>query len=121
MPENMRAGGKNKPDIEPVEQGQAQIIPHVRDIHTYPITEQEINDLCSQYMSPDFGFFSLSIGILIALVVALLTTQMSDRVFATFVAVAIVAFVGVIFFGFRTLKELKRVKKRADEIRGKSE
>jgi hypothetical protein len=116
----MKISAPRKPDIEPAKPGQTQIIEHKRDIHTYTITDTEIDDLCSGYTSLDFGLFTLSIGIFVAFVVALATTQMSDIVFATFIAITIAAYVGIIFFGIRTYQVMRRVKRRAQQIKGKN-
>ena len=83
----------------------------------FKITDAEIDELCSEYMSIDFGLFTLCIGICVAFIIALITAQMSDRLFATFIAVAFVSFLGVIFFGFRTLRVRQRVKERAKQIK----
>ena len=87
MSRNTKISAPRKPDIEPAKPGQTQIIKYRRDIHTYTITDPEINDLRSGYASPDFGLFTLSIGIFVGFVVGLATTQMSDVVFATFIGI----------------------------------
>jgi hypothetical protein len=120
MSKNIKISAPRKPDIEPAKPGQTQIIKHRRDIHTYTITDAEIDDLRSGYASPDFGLFTLSIGIFIGFVIALATTQMSDIVFATFIAITIAAYVGIIFFGIRTYQLMRRAKQRAQQIKGKS-
>ncbi len=106
-----------KPDIEPAPPGQIQIIEHGRDIHMYKITDTEIDELCSEYVSADFGLFTLCAGILVAFIIALLTTQMSDRVFATFVAISFASLIGTIFFGLRTLRVKRVVRQRAEQIK----
>lgn len=118
--ESMTIGAPHKPDIEPAAPGQTNIIPHMRDIHTYAVTDSEIDELCSEYMSVDFGLCTLFVGILVAFIVALVSTQMSDRVFAVFIAVAITAFALIIVFGIRTHRGRGRVRRRLEEIRGKS-
>jgi len=120
MPKNVRITAPRKPDIAPAKPGQTQIIRHRRDIHTYTITDPEIDGLRSGYASPDFGLFTLSIGIFVGFVVALATTQMSDVVFATFIGITIAAYVGIIFFGIRTYQAMRRAKQRAQQMRGKS-
>ena len=119
MSDNIEITTPHKPDIEPAKPGQTNIISHIRDIHTYPVTDSEIDDLCSGYMSVDFGFFTLSIGVFISFIVTLVTTQMSDRVFATFVAITVIAFVGIIVFGIKTRNMVHRVKQRSEQIKGK--
>jgi glucan phosphoethanolaminetransferase (alkaline phosphatase superfamily) len=106
-----------KPNIEPANPSQVQIIEHGRDIHMFKITDAEIDELCSEYMSIDFGLFTLCIGICVAFIIALITAQMSDKIFATFIAVAFVSLLGVIFFGFRTFRVRQRVEKRAKQIK----
>ena len=106
-----------KPNIVPVDPSQVQIIEHGRDIHMYRITETEIDELCSEYMSIDFGLFTLCIGVFIAFIIALITAQMSDKVFATFVAIAVVSLLGTIFFGVRTIRLRRKLKRRAEDIK----
>ena len=117
MPKKKEIIVLHKPNIEPAQPGQVQIIEHGRDIHMYKITDTEINELCSGYTSIDFGLFTLCVGICLMLILSLLTTQMSDRMFATFNAIAFVAFLGIIFFGFRTRRINQRVRERAQQIK----
>jgi uncharacterized protein YacL len=118
MPENKELiASRKQPDIKPVKTGQIQVIEHVRDIHMYSLTGSEIDELCSEYASIDFGLFTLCIGLLVAFIIALITTQMNDKVFATFVALTFGSLLGSIFFGVRTLKRKKQAKQRAEEIK----
>lgn len=101
----------------PAKPSEVQIIEHGRDIHMFKITDLEIDELVTNYMSIDFGLFALCIGIFIAFLVALATAQLSDKVFATFVALILVAFLGTIFFGFRARRERQRAKQRVQQIK----
>ena len=83
----------------------------------YKITDTEIDELCSEYTSIDFGLFTLCIGVLIAFVVALVTAQTSDKVFAAFIAITFVSFLGSLFFGLRTLRVKRKVQERAKQIK----
>lgn len=106
-----------KTDIEPVKSGQVQIIGHARDIHMYSLTDREIDQLCSEYASIDFGLFTLCIGLLVAFVIALFTSQMSDRVFATFIALVSVSLLGAVFFGSRAHRRKREAQERAQRIK----
>jgi uncharacterized protein YacL len=117
MSENKQITPKQSSAIVPANPADVQIIEHGRDIHMFKITEAEIDELCSEYMSIDFGLFTLCIGICVAFIIALITAQMSDKVFATFIAVTFVSFLGVIFFGFRALGLRRQVKERAKRIK----
>jgi uncharacterized protein YacL len=117
MPENKKAVQLHKPNIEPAKPTQVQIIEHGRDIHMFRITDTEIDELCADYMSIDFGLFTLCIGICIAFIISLVTADLSNKVFATFVAIVLASFLGIIFFGLRTLRSRKQLKERAKRIK----
>ena len=117
MAKNREITVSNKPDIEPAKPGQVQIIVHERAIHVYNITDTEVDDLCSGYASIDFGLFTLCVGICVALLTALFTVQMSDKVFAAFASIAFTCLLGMIVFGFRTLRVRRQLKQRAEHIK----
>jgi uncharacterized protein YacL len=116
MQGNSQTKSEENKAIVPANPANVQIIEHGRDIHMFKITETEINELCSAYLSIDFGLFTLCTGMFVAFLITLLTTQMSDKVFATFVALISVSLLGMIFFGFRTIRQRKLIKMRAKGI-----
>lgn len=118
MPEIKQIAPKQPSAIVPANPADVQIIEHGRDIHMYKVTEPEINELMASYMSIDFGLFTLCVGTFVALSLALITVpQLPDRIFSVFIALVFASLLGMIFFGFRTWIERRRVNQRIKQIK----
>ena len=86
----------------------------------YRVTEQELEQLCDSgnLKTLDVSLFTLCVGALIAVVVTLTTVDIPNpAVHGSYVAGALVAGIGAIFFGVRAVlawrntdRELKRLK-----------
>ena len=83
----------------------------------YKLTDIEIDELVASYMSIDFGLFALCVGMLIAFLVAITTAQLSDRMFAVFIALVLVSSLGIAFFGPRAWRERQRAKQHVKHIK----
>lgn len=104
-------------DLEPGKVSSIQVIQHGRDIHIFPITESEIDELVCAHSSISLVLFSLCAGVLISFLISIFTIQLEDRVFAVFIAIIVVSLLMGIWFGFRALQEWRKINKRAEEIK----
>ena len=114
--ENLEVGSETL-DLQPSKLSSIQVIQHGSDIHIFPITESEIEELLCGHSSISLVLFSLCVGVLISFLITVFTIQLEDRVFAVFIAIIVVSFLMGIWFGFRALQEWRKINKRAEEIK----
>ena len=91
----------------------------VKTLTIHEVSETELNVLAqgspnSIHLNFAIGLFTLASSFLITL----LTTKIeSDRIFMTFVAIAVIGFIASIFLFFLWKKDFKSIKKVIEEIR----
>ena len=108
---------KGKADIIPGKSLDVQVITHARDIHVYYVAEPELEELLSGYNPIYLSLFTLCVGVFFGFLVSLFTTQLSDRMFAVFIAILFVSFLMAILFGSRALRERKKAEERVKSIK----
>ena len=103
---------------------EAQFLPEIRKgrvktLTIHEVSETELNILAqgspnSIHLNFAIGLFTLASSFLITL----LTTKIeSDRIFITFVVIAVIGFIASIFLFFLWKKDFKSIKKVVEEIR----
>ena len=81
-----------------------EIITHVRELHMYQVTRDELDDLkaAGNYKTLDIAMLALCIGIFMSSFITLLTVTIANvNVLATFVVVCTVTGIASLFFGVR--------------------
>lgn len=121
MEESKEIISSPEPEIIPASSAGVQLTVHRRVIHVYPITDDELNEFSLSHTSIDFGLLSLCIGVIVPLLIVLLTTQLADKIFVTFICLAAIFAVLAIFFGYRALQQRQRIKERIDKIKSDRE
>lgn len=85
----------------------------------FNLSEAELDGLVTSDPSLHFGFLGLAGGALIAFVITLLTVQLGDRLFATFVALTTVSAIATLYFGLRSHKASKASQQRINRIKAR--
>jgi len=86
----------------------------------YSVTDNELDSLQDSGLSAtvDVALFTLSCGILATLLVTLSTVEISEaRIFASYIAAAIVSALATIFFGLRSKVAWRNAKAKLREIK----
>ena len=83
----------------------------------YNITEQELDNLSAGFTSVWATFLGISLGALITLLSVLLTIDLSNRVFAAYVALVAVSGGFTLFFGVGFIVDWKRYSNRVSTIK----
>jgi len=109
----VRSGGRISPAIP----ADVQVIEHGRDIHMYKVTDEELDTLARGHHSLNLFFFSLCIGALMILFVTLLTITLTDRIFATFIALTCVLGILGTYFGIKACIERRAINQGIKQIR----
>jgi hypothetical protein len=97
-----------------------EIISHGRKIHMYSVTDTELNSLQDSGLSAtiDVALFTLSVGVFSTSIVTISTVDISDaKVFASYIAAAIVTALSTIYFGLRSRAAWRNAKNKLREIK----
>jgi len=115
------ANEDGRPASQPPVQIQAapsRVVVHGSTVHMRQIPDSELRELASAGigMVLPLGLASLCVGVLATILITLSTTPpASDRVFASFVAAAIVCGLGLVFFGGLAVRLYFKLKTRLTE------
>ena len=87
----------------------------------YPVTDEELDALTSHNTGIHLGFLGISVGVLIAFGITLVTVLIPDpKVFAAFIGLSAVGALATAFFGFMAFREYRRTRRHLQLIKGRS-
>ena len=88
-----------------------------RTIRMYSVSDQELDAFASAYTSLNGVFFVFLSSAAIALLIAVLTADLADRLFATFIGLlALTAILGA-YFGLQAFADHRRAEEHVNLIR----
>ena len=86
----------------------------------FPVTSQELDTLASIYNSVHILFLGLSFGAALGFGIPLITTDLTTKAYAGFLAVLSVSAIATVYFLARTIVDILTSRSKVRDIRGRS-